>query len=49
VRTEFQICDKATAVSNESGAQSHEAYKARQHDRVKERLLRDQDSPANDD
>jgi hypothetical protein len=29
-------------VSNELGAQSHEAYKARQHERVKERLLRDE-------
>jgi uncharacterized protein (TIGR04552 family) len=32
VLTEFQIADKATAVANESGACSHEAYKARQHD-----------------
>lgn len=43
VLTEFQVADKATAVSNESGAQSHEAYKARQHERVKERLLRSDD------
>ncbi len=41
VLTEFQIADKATAVSNESGAQSHEAYKARQHERVRARLLRE--------
>jgi uncharacterized protein (TIGR04552 family) len=45
VLTEFQIADKATAVSNESGAQSHEAYKARQHERVKQRLLRDEHDP----
>ena len=45
VLTEFQICDKATAVSNESGAQSHEAYKARQHERVKQRLLRGEHDP----
>jgi uncharacterized protein (TIGR04552 family) len=43
VLTEFQVADKATAVSNESGAQSHEAYKSRQHERVRERLLRGQD------
>lgn len=45
VLTEFQIADKATAVANESGACSHEAYKARQHDRVRERLLRDENDP----
>ena len=28
-----------------SGACSHEAYKARQHERVKLRLLRDEDEP----
>jgi uncharacterized protein (TIGR04552 family) len=44
VLTEFQVADKATAVSNESGAQSHEAYKARQHERVRARLLRGSDS-----
>lgn len=49
VLTEFQIADKATAVSNESGAQSHEAYKARQHERVKERLLRDIPEPGSGD
>jgi len=49
VLTEFQICDKATAQSNESGAQSHEAYKARQHERVKERLLRDEQDPDHGD
>jgi uncharacterized protein (TIGR04552 family) len=45
VLTEFQVADKATAVSNESGPQSHEAYKARQHERVRARLMR----PAPDD
>jgi uncharacterized protein (TIGR04552 family) len=43
VLTEFQICDKATAIRNESGASSHEAYKQRQHERVRERLFRDED------
>ena len=45
VLTEFQVCDKATAQRNESGASSHEAYKARQHDRVRERLFRKHDDP----
>jgi uncharacterized protein (TIGR04552 family) len=45
VLTEFQIADKATALRNESGASSHAAYKARQHDRVRERLFRDPDDP----
>jgi uncharacterized protein (TIGR04552 family) len=45
VLTEFQVADKATAQRNESGASSHEAYKARQHDRVRERLFRDADEP----
>jgi len=43
VLTEFQICDKATAIRNESGASSHEAYKQRQHERVRERLFREDD------
>jgi len=43
VLTEFQICDKATALRNESGASSHEAYKQRQHERVRERLFREED------
>ena len=43
--TEFQIADKATAIRNESGASSHEAYKARQHERVRMRLFRDKDDP----
>jgi uncharacterized protein (TIGR04552 family) len=45
VLTEFQIADKATAHRNESGASSHEAYKARQHERVRMRLFRDKDDP----
>ncbi|HSN25634.1 MAG TPA: TIGR04552 family protein, partial [Kofleriaceae bacterium] len=45
VLTEFQVCDKATAVRNESGASSHDAYKARQHERVRMRLFRDKDDP----
>lgn len=45
VLTEFQVADKATAIKNESGASSHEAYKARQHERVRLRLFRDKDDP----
>jgi uncharacterized protein (TIGR04552 family) len=45
VLTEFQVCDKATAQRNESGASSHEAYKQRQHERVRMRLFRDKDDP----
>jgi uncharacterized protein (TIGR04552 family) len=45
VLTEFQIADKTTAQRNESGASSHEAYKARQHERVRMRLFRDKDDP----
>ncbi len=40
VLCEFQILDRMTAETNESGESSHEAYKQRQHARVKERLLR---------
>jgi len=45
VLTEFQIADKATAIRNESGASSHEAYKARQNERVRMRLFREKDDP----
>ena len=45
VLTEFQVCDKATAVRNESGQSSHEAYKARQQEKVRARLLREEDEP----
>ncbi|MBX3154861.1 MAG: TIGR04552 family protein [Deltaproteobacteria bacterium] len=48
VLTEFQIADKATAIGNEQGASSHEAYKARQHERVRMRLFRDKDDPIPD-
>ncbi|HEX5061502.1 MAG TPA: TIGR04552 family protein [Kofleriaceae bacterium] len=48
VLTEFQVCDKVTAQRNESGASSHEAYKARQHERVRMRLFRDKDDPVPD-
>jgi hypothetical protein len=49
VLTEFQVCDKATSLRNESGASSHEAYKARQHERVRMRLFRDKDDPMTPD
>jgi len=39
VLTEFQIIDARTAQANEQGENSHELYKARQVDRVKQRLL----------
>jgi uncharacterized protein (TIGR04552 family) len=45
VLTEFQIADKTTSQLNESGASSHEAYKSRQHERVRMRLFRDKDDP----
>jgi uncharacterized protein (TIGR04552 family) len=45
VLTEFQIADKATAQQNESGSSSHEAYKARQNERVRMRLFREKDDP----
>jgi uncharacterized protein (TIGR04552 family) len=45
VLTEFQIADKTTALRNESGASSHEAYKARQNERVRMRLFREKDDP----
>jgi uncharacterized protein (TIGR04562 family) len=48
VLTEFQIADKATTVQNELGACSHEAYKARQHEKVRARLLRAEDEPVPD-
>jgi uncharacterized protein (TIGR04552 family) len=41
VLAEFQIVDRARAELNEQGESSHEAYKRRQHMRVKERLLRE--------
>lgn len=40
VLAEFQLLDLATAKANEEGESSHEAYKTRQHARVRERMLR---------
>jgi uncharacterized protein (TIGR04552 family) len=45
VLTEFQVADKTTAIKNETGASSHEAYKSRQLERVRMRLFRDKDDP----
>jgi len=45
VLTEFQVADKETAQANENGARSHEAYKQRQHERVRMRLFRAEDDP----
>jgi len=42
VMTEFQLADRATTLTNEQGDSSHEAYKARQHARVEERLFGDE-------
>ena len=39
VLAEFQVMDRETAEQNQRGESSHEAYKQRQHLRVKERLL----------
>lgn len=40
VLTEFQLADKQTALANEQGANNHSAYKMRQHERVRQRLVR---------
>ncbi|MCA9706912.1 MAG: TIGR04552 family protein [Myxococcales bacterium] len=40
VLTEFQVCDRKRSEANEQGERSHERYKHRQHQRVRERLLR---------
>lgn len=40
VLTEFQVCDRKRAEANEQGERSHARYKHRQHQRVRERLLR---------
>ena len=39
VLAEFQVLDRETAQTNETGESKHEEYKKRQHQRVKERLL----------
>ena len=49
VLTEFQIADKHTAMQNEAGDCSHDAYKARQHERVRARLFRDPGEPLTPD
>ncbi len=50
VLTEFQVMDAETARNNDHGENSHQAYKARQHERVKARLSGGQaNSPADDD
>lgn len=41
VLSEFQIMDEATSNANEQGDNSHAQYKLRQHNRVRERLLRE--------
>lgn len=41
VLAEFQIVDQARAIENEQGEASHAQYKLRQHQRVRERLLRE--------
>ena len=40
VLAEFQLIDIGTATANEEGESSHDAYKTRQHARVRERMLR---------
>jgi uncharacterized protein (TIGR04552 family) len=45
VMTEFQIADKPTTIANEQGDNAHEAYKARQHNSVRRRLMRGRRSP----
>ncbi|MSP16360.1 MAG: TIGR04552 family protein [Myxococcales bacterium] len=48
VLTEFQVIDRATALANEVGENSHDRYKERQQNRVRMRLMRGQllDPPA---
>ncbi len=41
VLAEFQVLDRHQAQANEEGESSHAAYKRRQHQRVRERLLRE--------
>jgi uncharacterized protein (TIGR04552 family) len=45
VLAEFQIVDRARAAANEQGDSSHAKYKHRQHQRVRERLLREPKKP----
>jgi uncharacterized protein (TIGR04552 family) len=46
VLAEFQIVDRQRADLNETGDSSHDAYKKRQHGRVKERLYREPRQPS---
>lgn len=39
--TEFQLVDRQTAINNEQGANNHELYKQRQHEKVIERVSED--------
>lgn len=48
VLAEFQIIDQARAQGNEEGENSHVQYKLRQHQRVRERLLREPKKTADD-
>ncbi|KIG16197.1 hypothetical protein DB30_04809 [Enhygromyxa salina] len=48
VLAEFQLIDAETARANEEGESSHEAYKNRQHARVRERMLRVTSEPRAD-
>jgi uncharacterized protein (TIGR04552 family) len=48
VLAEFQLIDAETARANEQGESSHEAYKTRQHSRVRERMLRVTSEPRAD-
>ena len=45
VLTEFQLADKQTAQENELGDNNHTSYKFRQHDRVRQRLMRGSKGP----
>jgi uncharacterized protein (TIGR04552 family) len=45
VMTEFQLCDKATALQNDEGESSHDAYKSRQQRSVRLRLMRGRRTP----
>ena len=46
ILTEFQITDAETAQANEAGENSHNLYKQRQHERVKQRLEHGTDATA---
>jgi uncharacterized protein (TIGR04552 family) len=49
VMTEFQLADRATTMANEEGEANHEAYKARQHARVQQRLFAGEEEAAADE